>query len=246
MANFIITSYLILKLFMVHSFQIAKRFNGPPNSGNGGYTAGLIAAKLNFNPEITLRVPPPLEQVMQLKVSINSATLMQADTLVAEAKVTDFQLRIPPAITYKEAVEAINKSKTVELSPIPCCFVCGSARKSGDGLAIYPANIGLQKVAAPWIPYENLGDESGKVKTEFIWSALDCPGAWAIQDTNQFYLLGRMAVKEVLPIKVNEQYIIMGWVLKTERRKTWTGTAIYNKVGEISAFAKATWISVRQ
>lgn len=231
---------------MTHSLKIDKRFNGPPNSGNGGYTAGLIASKLRFNPEITLRIPPPLAQEMQLKVQADSAVLMHQDVLVAEAKVTDFQLTIPPAITFAEASEAIQKSKTYDAVLIPSCFVCGSARKRGDGLAIHPGNIGPQKVAAPWTPYENLGDESGKVKTAFIWSALDCPGAWAIQDSTQLYLLGRMAAKEVMPIKINTSYLIMGWVLGTEGRKTWTGTAIYDEEGKVAAFAKATWISVKK
>jgi len=231
---------------MTHYLKIAKRFNGPPDSGNGGYTAGLIASKLNFNPEITLRVPPPLEQAMQLNVNVDSAVLMHQDTLVAEAKVTDFQITIPPAISYKEAIEAMQRPKTYDTGPIPSCFVCGSARKRGDGLAIYPGNIGHQKVATPWVPYDNLGDEFGSVRTEFIWSALDCPGVWAIQDSTQFYLLGRMAARVVRPIKVNSQYIIMGWVLKTEGRKTITGTVIYDADGKVGAFAKATWISVKQ
>ncbi len=231
---------------MTHSLQIDKRFNGPPNSGNGGYTAGLIASKLNFNPEITLRVPPPLEQKMQLNIKADSAVLMHRDTLVAEAKVTDFQLTIPPAISFAEAVEAIRKPKTNDGVLFPTCFVCGSARKRGDGLAIYPSDIGPQKVATPWMPYEDLGDALGNVKTEFIWSALDCPGAWAIQDSAQFYLLGRMAAKEIRPIKVNTSYIIMGWVVSTEGRKTWTGTAIYEKDGTVCAFAKSTWISIKR
>lgn len=231
---------------MTFSLQIAKRFNGPPNSGNGGYTAGLIASKLNFIPEVTLRQPPPLERPMQLNVQTDNAVLMHQDILVAEAKVTDFQLTIPPVVSYAETITAIQKSKTYDAVLLPNCFVCGSARKKGDGLCIYPGNVGPQKVAAPWIPYENLGDEFGNVKTPFIWSALDCPGAWAIQESSQFYLLGRMAAKEVQPIKINETYTVMGWVLSTEGRKTWTGTAIYDKAGKVCAFAKATWISVKQ
>ena len=228
------------------SLLIAKRFNGPPNSGNGGYTAGLIASKLSFNPEVTLRAPPPLEQVMELHIQKDSATLVHEDTLIAAAKVADFQLTIPTAIPWSAVKVATPRPKSFDSALLPDCFVCGIARKRGDGLAIYPENIGPKKVAASWVPYENLGDESGKVKTAFIWSALDCPGAWAMQDVTKLSLLGRIAVKEVRPIKVDSQYIVMGWVLKEEGRKTWTGTAIYDKSGETCAFAKATWISVKK
>ena len=39
---------------------IDPRFNGPPGSGNGGYTCGLVAGLLGGPAEVTLRLPPPL------------------------------------------------------------------------------------------------------------------------------------------------------------------------------------------
>ena len=46
----------------MQSIRIDRRFCGPPNSGNGGYVCGLLAAHIDGGAEITLRVPPPLEQ----------------------------------------------------------------------------------------------------------------------------------------------------------------------------------------
>jgi len=230
---------------MIIPLQIAKRFNGPPNSGNGGYTAGLMASKLAFDAEITLRSPPPLAQVMQLHIQTESAALMYKDVLVADAKVIDFQLTIPPAVTWAEAETAALQPQTFDTTIFSSCFVCGSARKK-DGLSICPGAVGPQQVAGPWIPHEDLGDENGQVKTAFIWSALDCPGAWAMQDSTKLVLLGRMATKVIRSIKINQSYIVMGWVIKEDGRKTYTGTAIYDNLGEVHAFAKATWISVKQ
>ncbi|MFK7978737.1 MAG: hypothetical protein AB8G86_02035 [Saprospiraceae bacterium] len=228
------------------SITIDKKFNGPPNSGNGGYVAGVIAANLPFLPEITLRAPPPLDQAMNLRINENTAKLLDGDTLVAEAKVADFQLTILPPVSFARAKQASVSDNAYEASPFQDCFVCGAHRAEGDGLKIRSKNIGHQKVAAPWIPYPSLGDENQEVKTEFIWAALDCPGAWAIQDAEQFYLLGRMATKIVQPIIVGEKYVIMGWVIASEGRKTWTGTAIYDEEGKVCAYAKGTWISVKQ
>ena len=45
---------------------INKRFNGPPNSGNGGYVAGLIAKEIG-NAVKKLVAPPPLEKKLLLK-----------------------------------------------------------------------------------------------------------------------------------------------------------------------------------
>lgn len=225
---------------------INKRFSGPPNSGNGGYTAGIIAANLPFSPEVTLRVPPPLDHPMKLLVETTKASLLDGDTVVAEAKVADFQLNIPPSISFEQASNAPIASNAYESTPFQSCFVCGANRAEGDGLKIRSRTIGNKKVAAPWIPFVNLGDEQGIVQEEYIWAALDCPGAWAIQEGDQFYLLGRMVTKIVNSVIVGNRYVIMGWVIAAEGRKTWTGTAIYDERGKICAYAKGTWISVKQ
>lgn len=224
---------------------INKRFCGPPNSGNGGYTAGIIAANLPFSPEITLRAPPPLDQPMQLLLKETTATLLDGDTLIAEAKVTDFQLDLIEPISFEEVPKTTIAPTVYESSPFQQCFVCGANRAEGDGLNIRSKTIGTQKVAATWIPFADLGDEKGRVKDLFIWSVLDCPGAWAIQDSTNFYLLGRMATKIITPVLVGKKYVIMGWVIATERRKTWTGTAIYDEKGSVCAYAKGTWILVK-
>ena len=43
---------------------IARRFCGPPDSGNGGYSSGLIANAISQNAECTLRKPIPIEREM--------------------------------------------------------------------------------------------------------------------------------------------------------------------------------------
>ncbi len=49
------------------SLVIDARHNGPPGSGNGGWTSGLVAravGPVNGLVEITLRKPPPLETAL--------------------------------------------------------------------------------------------------------------------------------------------------------------------------------------
>lgn len=224
---------------------IAKRFCGPPNSGNGGYTAGLIAANVPFFPEVTLRLPPPLDTAMLLDYNEKNATLQLDGQLVAEAKVVDFQLSTPKAISYSAAVKASEGIKHFQQTALPTCFVCGSARAKGDGLKLHPGAVNKTTVAAPWIPFAELGDDKEVIKTEYIWSVLDCPGAWAVQDESEMFLLGRMAAKEIIPIKVGQKYIVQGWVIGREGRKIWSGTAIYNEDGQVCAKAKATWIILK-
>ena len=48
------------------SLLVPSAFNGPPTSGNGGWSAGALTALLGGSSlgrtvEVTLRLPPPLE-----------------------------------------------------------------------------------------------------------------------------------------------------------------------------------------
>ena len=50
---------------------VPKRFNGPPDTANGGYVAGLIAGEMRKAGmggaiEVSLRAPPPVEAAMDL------------------------------------------------------------------------------------------------------------------------------------------------------------------------------------
>jgi hypothetical protein len=44
-----------------NTLLIAGRFNGPPNSGNGGYCCGLLANYLGGSATVRLSNPPPLD-----------------------------------------------------------------------------------------------------------------------------------------------------------------------------------------
>jgi hypothetical protein len=57
----------------MQSITIDRRFCGPPNSGNGGYVCRLLAAHIDGGAKITLRVPPPLEQRLDITAGINGA-----------------------------------------------------------------------------------------------------------------------------------------------------------------------------
>jgi hypothetical protein len=47
---------------MKEQLRVDRRFCGPPNSGNGGYTCGLVANFIDGPAEVILRRPPPLNR----------------------------------------------------------------------------------------------------------------------------------------------------------------------------------------
>jgi len=46
---------------------IERRFHGPPGSGHGGYTCGLVAREMEGAAQVLLRSPPPLERPLTLE-----------------------------------------------------------------------------------------------------------------------------------------------------------------------------------
>ncbi|HHM21407.1 MAG TPA: hypothetical protein ENJ20_05225 [Bacteroidetes bacterium] len=233
-------------MFIINSLIIDQHYCGPSESGNGGYSAGLVAANVPFPAEVTLRKRPPLNKPMRLIVDNGTAQLLDGDVLIAEAKKQEnFELEIPPVVDLKAAQEASKHYYGFEFAPFPNCFVCGHLRRYGEGLKIHAGRVVPGVVASPWVPYPNLAGKNGVVKTAYIWAALDCPGAWALLDHEEVVVLGRIAVKQVRPVRAEEPYVVMGWVIGREGRKTWTGTAVFNENKEVCAYAKATWITIQ-
>ena len=66
---------------------IDGRFRSPPQSGNGGCVAGLLARRIGGVVRVTLREPPPLEVLLSLRGTDGSGLELRHDGhVVAEAE----------------------------------------------------------------------------------------------------------------------------------------------------------------
>ena len=100
-------------------------------------------------------------------------------------------------------------------------------------------------VAATWLPDESLADDSGLVEPHFVWSALDCPGAFSFEpDPGHTALLGQLAAQQLAAIKTKEIYTVVGWETDREGRKHLTGSAIFDSADQCVGKALGTWIEV--
>lgn len=227
---------------------ISSRFCGPADSGNGGYACGLAAQWIHGPAEVRLIKPPPLEVPLRAaSLPENKIQLLSGDVPIAEARPVSFDLPIPPALTFQEAQEASKNFLGFTDHKYPTCFVCGPKRKEKDGLRIFAGPVpGKNLVAAPWIPDASLGDEQGWVRPEFIWAALDCPGAFAaMQDHFPDFLLGTMAAELRSKLRVGDRAVVLGWSLGKEARKYFVASAIFSEAGQWIARAKGTWILLK-
>ena len=230
------------------SLVIARRFRGPPESGNGGYTCGMLAAAAAKPVEVRLMRPPPLDQPLEVRELPDGASLrlMDAEVAVALAMPKTFELAVPPAPPYAAALAAVKHFEGFRHHAYPGCFVCGPERARGDGMRIFASPIpGRDLCAAAWLPDSSLGGPDGKVLPEFMWSALDCPGFFASGAAAKGVLLGEFAARIDRRVHVSEACVVIGWSLGHDGRKHYTGTAVFDGAGELCGRATATWIEPR-
>lgn len=231
----------------VEHFQIAERFRGPPRSGNGGYTCGRIARHLHGTVAVRLKLPPPISTGLRLEYADDEARLFHGAALVAEGKRAQLDLAVPPGPSYAEAEEASKSFIGFKAHNFPGCFVCGPARESADGLRIFPGQVpGGAVLAAPWQPDVSLAGDSTRVNPEFLWSALDCTGAFAVlpSKADVAIVLGELCASIVGDVLPNERCVVTGWPLGVEGRKRLAGSAVYAEDGRLVALARAVWIEV--
>jgi hypothetical protein len=122
-----------------------------------------------------------------------TSTLCFGDEVVAEARLIEVSLRPPFIPDYSESIRTALRFVGFARHGFPGCFVCGTSRLEGDGLRILPGPVEPHDnaVAGPWTPDSSLVGADGFVRPEFIWSALDCPGAFALMgsQSNLWFLV---------------------------------------------------------
>ncbi len=222
---------------------IGRRFNGPPQSGNGGYSCGMFAVAARDALRVRLHSPPPLEVPMTVEETEGRWQMLDGARLVAAGFAAKLELEVPDAPAYVQAVWASQHYAGFKEHTFPDCFVCGPHRRRGDGLRIFPGLLDSNIVAAPWLPADDLDQGDGKVAVEFHWAALDCPGYFSLGKT-QAMVLGEMHAHVDRRVHVGESCTVIGWQLGSERRKHFSGTALFDEDGELCARARQTWIEL--
>jgi hypothetical protein len=235
------------------SVVIPRRFNGPPDSGNGGYSCGVVGSLLDTPAvEVTLRAPPPLERELRVESRNGTLVALDGETLVAEARPTELELDTPEPVSPAAAIEADAAStyRDAEKHWFNTCFVCGPARAEGDGLRMFPGLLpdGVHH-ATRFRPDASLAGTDGTVRPEVVWAALDCPTSAPIADWDDQRppsVLARLAVRIDAPLHADRDYVSMSWPLGEDGRKRSAGAALYDEDGSVVALSRALWIELKE
>ncbi|MFY1695593.1 hypothetical protein [Solwaraspora sp. WMMA2101] len=234
---------------------VPARFNGPPDSANGGYAAGLVAqVVLGADPatvvadravRVTLRRPPPLQTELRVDADATTGAVRvtagppAGAVLVAEAEPVvgsdPSTGPLPPPVDLTAAEASSTAYPGFVAHPFPSCYVCGP--QHADGLRIFPGPTGPGRTAAPFVvPADRT------VPT--VWAALDCPGGWTVLAPGRPYLLGRMSATVAALPDAGARCVVVGELVTTSGRKAEVRTALYDPAGRLLAAAQATWIAV--
>lgn len=230
---------------MEDALVIPRRFRGPDDSGNGGWTCGAVSRFVVGQAEVTLRRPPPLDRGLRVADGGDHVAVFDGDDLVAEATTIDREVHWAPFVDPAEADAAGERYLGHLDHAFPNCFTCGPARDEGDGLRIFPGPVDgrPELVADTWTPDASLLVD-GELGDPIVWAALDCPSVWAHLADGTAAVLGRMTADVRRRPEVGQTYVVVGEASGSEGRKRFGSAAIYTPEGEPIAASNATWITI--
>jgi hypothetical protein len=222
---------------------VERRFNGPLESGQGGYSAGLLAGRADGAVEVSLRAPVPLETPLTVAPGEDGELrLLSGEALVADAApAKPFADDVPDPVGAGAAHDATHRYRGDTDGPFSRCFVCGLERT--DGFHVHPGAVaGRELVASPWTPPSWAADDDGAVRPEFVWAVLDCPATFAAA---QIGVLARFSVRIHAPVEAGREHVVVGWPLADDGRKQHAGSALFTAGGELLAASRALLIVPR-
>lgn len=230
------------------TITVPRRFNGPQESGNGGYTSGVIAGHLEEGPvEVSLRSPVPLDEPLELAAENGALRVLRGETVIAEArKLPELDVAVPPVVSLEQARRAAENYRAPSDGLFSNCFVCGRARE--DSFEVFAGPVeGRDLVATPWTPPAWTAGEGGYVRPEFVWAVLDCPTYFACHLEGELTLsmLVRQRAAMLDPVSAGEEHVVIAWPIEQDGRKRLAGAAVLSAQGETLALAEALMIEPR-
>jgi hypothetical protein len=233
---------------VVESLSIPRRFNGPLDSGNGGYCSGVAANFLGGAAEATLRRSVPLDTPLDVvREDDESVRVLDGEELVVEAhSVGELNVDAPAPVSADEARSAAARYRAPYDGVFSRCFVCGRARE--DAFGVFAGAVeGRELVASPWTPPPWTADESGNVRPEFVWAVLDCPTYFALYMDGELPMsvLARLTARIDAPVAAGQEHVVIAWPIERDGRKHHAGSAVLSADGEPLAIARGLLIQAR-
>ena len=163
----------------------------------------------------------------------DDGTVRRQPARIAQARPALLEVDAPAPVSV-EVAEASRERHVRGWSPdFSECYVCG-VREDGLEVRVGPV-AGREPLHASPIALP-------EARSEIVWAAIDCPGAYAVgAEGRGDIVLGRMTAR-VTGAEVDEQCVVTAWPLGEDGRKLFAGTALFAEDGELLALAEQVWI----
>ncbi len=243
----------------VDNMVLSQRFCGPPKTGNGGLTAGILVEAVGTDTaEIRLLSPTPVETSIIMESEKGQRGTIYSDSKkvlatlksIADEDFPEYKLPVVPDLVDAKKISAFYPGFTTH--PFPTCFVCGPKREVNDGLRIFvgpaPEQIGFENLmVGHWLPDQTVASQDGFVRDAVIWGALDCPGGFAaVLGEPKLIVLSKIRGKIIERPKIGENYTVLSWRLQKMTRAFKVMTAIFKSDSKrLLAIAEALWLAPR-
>ena len=234
---------------MAEPVLIPARFNGPLDSGNGGYACGVFAAFVDGPAEVNLRSPVPLDQPLEVAAEEDGSVRISRDgEPVADGHpAPELEVELPAAIGLDEARDAAGRYRGLREGPFSRCFVCGLDRE--DCFGVFAGRVGGRDlVASPWTPPAWSADERGHVRAELIWAVLDCPtyfAAYLERDPLPLGFLVRQQTRLLEPVEAGAEHVVYSWLVESDGSKSLAAAAVLSAEGDPLAVSHVLLVEPR-
>lgn len=229
------------------TLTVSQRFTGPPDTANGGYLAGRLAALVEGDTvRVRLRRPTPLARELEIRPQDEGVALFDGDELLATAVPAALDLDVPAPPSRAEAAAAQAALPPRDGHPFPRCFGCGPERVPGDAVAVSTGPLrerpGLW--AGVFRPTVTLPSADGVAAPETVCAALDCPSLQPIAQGFAPYLLGTITVRRERPVRLDTDHVLLAWLRGRDGRRATSASALFGPDGQVCARAEATWFEL--
>jgi hypothetical protein len=199
------------------TISVPGRFNGPLGSGQGGYTAGLIASFVKSPAEVTLRSPVPLDTQLDVRPQDDgSPSVLDGETLIAQGRPAhELKVEVPATMDLDEARAASERYRGAPDGLFGRCFVCGGGRE--DALGVFAGPVAGRDLAA-------------------VYTGPELPVSF----------LGRLTVRINATVRAGEEHVVIAWPMEADGRKRHAGAALLSPDGAPLAIARALMIEPRE
>lgn len=223
--------------------EIPGRFNGPLDSGNGGYCSGVVAELVGGSTEVSLRSQAPLDRPLAVEEGdggrggcSTARRWWRRGGRRAWSNSTSRTGRSRRAAGRDRALPRPVRRPILPLLRLRPGARGLARRPRRKGRGTRPGRVHLDAAKLD-------GSNDSAVRPEIVWGVLDCPTYFLLRRPPrrgaQHQLPGSLRGAARRPVLAAREHVVIGWSIEAEGRKRRADSAVLTADGETLAVADA-------